>query len=844
MGTDCDDEELVGRHLWEQVPGAIETSFYEQYHRALQTGESVSFEEYFEPLDVWFEVRAYPDEDGLSVYFTDVTDRKQHHQELARLQNLLEQTERIADVGGWEIEVETMEVFWTDHLFDLLGFAGDEEPPLDEALDVYLPEDRSVVRDAVDAAIDSGESFDVEVRYRRSGEDVRWLRVQGVPVVDDGDVVTVRGTAQDITGRKERERTLDELLAATRRFIEAGDEAELLGAVLEGIGDVFEHEYALIRRYDPDEGTLSPTEVSPGAPLSTSELPTYDADEGFVGEVFQSGEPAVVRNLGKVSDHDYGPFESAIVLPLGDYGTLALGAMESGAFDVEEAALVELLALAAASAFGRLDREAEMRTLERIVEHVDQKALLLDGDGQFAYATSALASYLGCDRERLAGKPLWDVTAPGDRDSCEEALETVLLGADGDGRTVELEVELELSDGDSRPAELELSPVEESNVTAAAAGVVTDISELAATRSSLATERERFQELFENLPDPVAEVEFLDEGPVVRYVNPAFTEVFGYDPGTAHGTTLNELIVPDAGRAETADLDGEAMRSEVTSAEVKREATDGPRNFLLRGIPYARDGGTHGFAVYTDITEQKERERYLKVLNRVLRHNLRNDMTVVMALAKRLARDVDDEELAGYARTLLDNAEDVATLSEKAKEIERVLGRRDGSGQTRPVDLASRVGAAVEAQIEAHPEADVSVDVPDGIGVVGDDGLQRACEELVENAIEHAESGSPRVEIEAREDPERDDWVELRVRDDGPGIPESEWRIVAGEEDISQLSHGSGLGLWLTRWIVESHGGEIHREDPEDTDGTTVVLRLRRTDPGSRAEPSGHGEFA
>ena len=140
---------------------------------------------------------------------SDITERRAREQELVRMRDLLERTERLANVGGWEIETETMEVFWTEHLFELLGVEYDEEPSLDEALDVYHEDDRHIVEDAVDRALDSGEPFDVEVRFRRSNDDVRWLRVIGTPTVEDGDVVSLRGAVRDVTDRKRHQRTLE-----------------------------------------------------------------------------------------------------------------------------------------------------------------------------------------------------------------------------------------------------------------------------------------------------------------------------------------------------------------------------------------------------------------------------------------------------------------------------------------------------------------------------------------------------------------------------------------------------------------------------------------------------------
>ncbi|QLC35136.1 PAS domain S-box protein (plasmid) [Halarchaeum sp. CBA1220] len=161
----------------------------------------------------WLEVRGrnhldHPVIRGVVTNNRDITERKRNERELVRVRDLLEKTERIADVGGWEIDAETMDVFWSENLFDILGIEGDEEPPLEGALDVYHEEDRPIVANAVEAALEDGESFDIEVRFLTPSEDVRWLRVQGVPVLEDGAVVTLRGAVQDVTEQKRDEREL------------------------------------------------------------------------------------------------------------------------------------------------------------------------------------------------------------------------------------------------------------------------------------------------------------------------------------------------------------------------------------------------------------------------------------------------------------------------------------------------------------------------------------------------------------------------------------------------------------------------------------------------------------
>ena len=169
-------------------------------------------------------IRPVTDDDGevvsLLISDRDVTERRAYERKLEQARDLLVRTEQIADVGGWEIDTETMDVFWTDHLFELLGVDYDEEPPLDEALDIYHEADRPIVESAVEEALETGESFDVSARFRRPDGEIRWLRVRGTPTVEDGEVVTLRGAVQDVTRRTEREHELEQARAEYEELID------------------------------------------------------------------------------------------------------------------------------------------------------------------------------------------------------------------------------------------------------------------------------------------------------------------------------------------------------------------------------------------------------------------------------------------------------------------------------------------------------------------------------------------------------------------------------------------------------------------------------------------------
>ncbi|MFB6228827.1 MAG: PAS domain S-box protein [Halobacteriales archaeon] len=169
-------------------------------------------------------------EDGEVVNYVgfqhDVTEEKEREQEYERVVELLNHTEQIADVGGWEIDPDSQDVFWTNQLFEMVAGDYDEEPPLENALDLYVEADRPRVETAVETALAAGDPFDVEARFRRSDGDIGWLRIRGEPTVEDGTVVTLRGAVQDITDHKKREQELQRI----QTFFEEAERLGNLGA--------------------------------------------------------------------------------------------------------------------------------------------------------------------------------------------------------------------------------------------------------------------------------------------------------------------------------------------------------------------------------------------------------------------------------------------------------------------------------------------------------------------------------------------------------------------------------------------------------------------------------------
>jgi PAS domain S-box-containing protein len=624
--------------------------------------------------------------------------------------------------------------------------------------------------------------------------------------------------------RVDRERALRDhqdrlrsVVAATRELMSVDGAEAAIDATVDVASDVLGFDAAVVRRHDGDASVLTP--VAAAGTESVDDRPTVDVEDSPHGRAFRTGESAVGTPETGDDPFDRGVFSQSLYVPLGEFGLLSLGTT-GGTFDASDRQLAELLGASLESALERARRRETMTRYAEVLETVEGRVFALDGDGNFSLVTDPLAAFLGYDREELEGEHFSTVL---DEDAIGAAHNAIDRLSAFDREAATFQADVVAADGDRIPVEVEGSQLRTGS-GGEIVGVVRDRSELEATRTELERERDRFANLFEHLPDPVNEVEFVDDTPRIRAVNPAFEEAFGYDADRLVDADANEVIrPPDEEGGPDRSIDDRAREGEVVTEEVRRRTAEGVRDFLFRGIPYGSDGGVRALGVYTDITDQKRLQRRLRVLNRVLRHNVRNEMTVVIGYAELLADELDGGRLTDAAGELLDSAREVSAISQQARAVEKVF-RSDADG---PTDVSTVARAAARTVGDAHPDVTVDVAAGDPQYAATDDGIRLAVENLIENAIEHNDGDGPHVRVETLTVDA--DTVGIRVADDGPGIPAHERSVVAGDQEVTQLEHGSGLGLWVVKWLVEAAGGTV-RFAESDLGGTAVTVELPRSD--------------
>lgn len=210
----------------------------------------------------------------------------------------------------------------------------------------------------------------------------------------------------------------------------------------------------------------------------------------------------------------------------------------------------------------------------------------------------------------------------------------------------------------------------------------------------------------------------------------------------------------------------------------------------------------------------REREK-LAVLNRLARHNLRNQAQILTSAGEVVSEHVADETGAEAAERVTSGATRIATINEKLKRFQAAM-EHDGESEPRAVETL--IDDVVGDYRDHYPDAEITVETPAGSPQVSTQ-VRTALDELLENAFEHGAAAESGVTVRVERGP---DSVDVTVSDRGDGIPQQEWDVVSGDVEQSQLRHASGLGLWVVKAIAERLDGDLRLSE----DGTDVTLSV------------------
>jgi signal transduction histidine kinase len=313
----------------------------------------------------------------------------------------------------------------------------------------------------------------------------------------------------------------------------------------------------------------------------------------------------------------------------------------------------------------------------------------------------------------------------------------------------------------------------------------------------------------------------LDNRDRLVYANRAAQDLFGTGPEYA-GMPADEFF----------DTDGNKLSEQLTGmangkTEIAITADDENRYFSLSASTVGTNEQRRAFVLHETTAERTYRMRVeeqrdnLDTLNQVLRHDIRNDLTVIKLYIDLLDGECETEEQQQYINTIDESADHAVELTQTARELSDVM--LSASAESEQIELQSILEHEVSEVRASYPGATLEFGTPvPSVTLPANEMVASVFRNLLKNAIQHNDKEAPEVTVSATEHAET---VTVRIADNGPGIPNGQKETVFGEGEQGLDSAGTGIGLHLVSRIVDTHGGAVWVADNEP-EGTVFAVNL------------------
>jgi PAS domain S-box-containing protein len=246
-------QDLIGKHIWTEFPEGVGQRFYHMYHQAIATQQAIQIEEYYPPWQRWFENRIYPSSQGLSIFFQDITPRKQAEIALRQSQQEYASLAATVPVGIFRTDVEGRNLYHNERWCDITGLTKAESSG-DGWVKALHPEDQERVFTIWYQSTQTHTPFRSEHRLVRPNGEIVWVYAQAQAERDaEGNLIGYVGTVTDISARKQAEMALqkakDEL---EMRVQERTQELQQLNQVLQASNQELE-QFSYVVSHDLQE---------------------------------------------------------------------------------------------------------------------------------------------------------------------------------------------------------------------------------------------------------------------------------------------------------------------------------------------------------------------------------------------------------------------------------------------------------------------------------------------------------------------------------------------------------------------------------------------------------------
>jgi len=223
--------------------------------------------------------------------------------------------------------------------------------------------------------------------------------------------------------------------------------------------------------------------------------------------------------------------------------------------------------------------------------------------------------------------------------------------------------------------------------------------------------------------------------------------------------------------------------------------------------------------IVENITESKNKDEKIKLLKniygRILRHNIRNELNIVMGHTN-IIQDKGCTNIQNNVQSINNSTSSLLDISKKSQKIEQIINNIDSQDKFNSESLIKKSSIKFTNK---HTDVNINVNIHDSFNFIAHEQFELVLDEIIENGIEHNESKNKKIKIDSINN---NKGKQIIIQDNGESIDNTEVKTVFNLSDETKLEHGSSLGLWLIKFIIDLSDLSIEFENNQN--GTKVII--------------------
>jgi len=823
-------ENAIGK-LATELYGTEKAPYLEVYAKVAETGEAVSFEQYFEPMNKYFFTSVFsPAKGEFASVFLDITERKLTEISLKRANIELNKVQEISHVGSFTINLATNEVAWSEELYKIYGFdAALPPPPLNDSQSLFTPDSWELLSNSIAHTAETGLPYEIELNTLLQDGAIGWMWAWGEAMKDaDGTVRGIWGVVQDISKRKQAEKEFKETEERYRELVNTINSGV---AIYKVIHDGKSGSDYIIQEFNEFALNHEQLEKKDVIGKSLKDIRPNIDEFGLIDifqKVWKTGESAFFPAKVYVDDNFSNYYENRVF-------RLSSGEIVAIYDDVSE-------------------RENAVAQIKISQERFDL-AMKASNDGLFdwnlisneIYYSPRWKSMLGYQDEELPNDfTIWEKLTEQKDVERSWKMQQELINKQRDRFEMEFKMKHKKGHWVDILARAEAVFNSEGDATRIV-GTHIDISarkkaelELIAAKEKAEENEEKIRQIFEN-STIVHYSHDLDN--VINYVSPEVENVLGYTPeeikikwtSLATNNPLNEIAYRNTAKAIETGEKQEPYQLEFIHKNGKRVLVE------AHEAPVVKDGKTVSIVgSFADITNRKkteiklaeakqkaeESDRLKSAFLANMSHEIRTPMNGILGFSRLLKEpQLTGQEQQKYIGIIEKSGTRMLNIINDIIDISKIE-----AGLMR-LDMAE---SDINEQIEYiytffMPEVEAkgmkfsfknALPAKEAIIKTDREKIFAILTNLVKNAIKYSNEGT----IEFGYD-KKGNFLEFFVKDSGIGIPKDRQsaifeRFIQGDIEDKMARQGAGLGLAITKAYVEMLGGHIWLVSEEGSGST------------------------